>query len=267
LNHDSISREAVIARLVASLEPLDQVLVVWEGGSAAFDRLDEFSDIDLYIKVKRGTTAKVLETVEESLRSLTPIEIRYVPTDLPWPGVSQIFYRLEGTSPFLLLDLALIEEGGPEQFLEVEVHGRPRIYLAREDAPLPHVDRLELIHLLEARVEKVRNRFWLFSPFLEKEIRRDNLIDAFEVYRRVFLDTLVVLLRIRYCPTHHDFGVTHIHHELPVRVVQRLERLYLANGMEDLQMKSEEVGDWIFDLLLEIESEGMDSLVGRSLNP
>ena len=252
---------------MVSLEPWALVLIVWDGGSAAFDRLDEFSDMDLYIMVKKGTTAMVLEQVETSLESLSPIQIKYMPTSLPWPGVSQVFYKLEGAPGYLLLDLALIEEGSPEQFLELEIHGKAKIYLTRENIRLPHADRLELIRLLEAMVENLRIRFMLFSPFLEREIRRGNLIDALEAYRRVFLDILVALLRIRYCPTHHDFGVTHIHYELPASVVQRLERLYLAKGLEDLRIKSEEVRSWIFDLLSEIRLEGIENLVGRSFNP
>jgi len=267
LNHDSISREAIIARLLATLEPLEQVLVVWEGGSAAFDRLDEFSDLDLYIKVKKGTTTMVLKHVEASLESLSPIQIKYVPTSLPWPEVSQAFYKLEGVPGFLLLDLALIEEGSPEQFLEVEVHGRAKIYLTRKDFALPHIDRLELIRLLEARVETIRDRFIMFCPFLEKEILRGNLIDALETYRRVFLDSLVALIRIRYYAPHYDFGVRYLQQDLPRSVMQRLDDLFLVNSLEDLRIKSEEVRIWIFDLFSEIRLEGITKLVGRSINP
>jgi hypothetical protein len=267
LNHDSISREAIIARLLASLEPLEQVLVLWEGGSAAFERLDEFSDLDFYIKVKKGTTAMVLKQVEASLESLSPIQIKYVLTSLPWPGVSQAFYKLEGAPGFLLLDLALIEEGSPEQFLEVEVHGRAKIYLTRKDFTLPHIDRLELTRLLEARVGVIRDRFIMFCPFLEKEIFRGNLIDALETYRKVFLDSLVTLLRIRYYAPHYDFGVRYLHHELPRSVMQRLDNLFLVNSLEDLQIKSEEVTTWIFDLFSEIRLEGINNLVGKSINP
>jgi predicted nucleotidyltransferase len=267
LNHDSISREAIIARLLATLEPLEQVLVVWEGGSAAFDRLDEFSDLDLYIKVKKGTTAMVLKQVEGSLESLSPIQIKYVPASLPWPGVSQAFYRLEGVPGFLLLDLALIEEGSPEQFLEVEVHGRAKIFLTRKDFALPHIDRLELIHLLEMRVGTIRDRFIMFCPFLEKEILRGNLIDALETYRRVFLDSLVALLRIRYYAPHHDFGAQRLQYELPESVMERLADLFLMKDLEDILIKSKEVRSWILDLLSEICFVGVDSLVDRSVNP
>ena len=267
MNHHPLSRESIIAGLLAGLEPLEEVLLVWEGGSAAFDRMDEFSDIDLYIMVRKGTTAKVLKAVEESLVSLSFILMKYVPNDLPWPGVSQAFYKLEGAPPHLLLDLAMIEEGSPEQFLDVEAHGRAKFYLTREEVTLPHIDMEELTALLKTRVVSLQNRFMMFSPFLEKEIERGNLIDALETYRRVFLDTLVALLRIRYCPALHDFGAIRIHHDLPAGAVRRLEGMFLVRSMEDMKTKSVEARGWISDLLSEIESDGVDNLVGRSLNP
>ena len=46
-----ISHEQVLQVLVEALEPLEYSHALWEGGAAAFNRLDEWSDIDLHLVV------------------------------------------------------------------------------------------------------------------------------------------------------------------------------------------------------------------------
>jgi len=46
-----VTREDIIKTLASSLSPLDYVHAFWEGGAPAFGRLDEWSDLDLYVVV------------------------------------------------------------------------------------------------------------------------------------------------------------------------------------------------------------------------
>ena len=48
---NELTRERVIQTLVVALKPLDYVHAFWEGGAAALNRIDEWSDIDLYLDV------------------------------------------------------------------------------------------------------------------------------------------------------------------------------------------------------------------------
>jgi predicted nucleotidyltransferase len=44
-----LTRDVIIGVLVKALEPLDYVYAFYEGGAAAFNRIDEWSDIDLMV--------------------------------------------------------------------------------------------------------------------------------------------------------------------------------------------------------------------------
>ena len=44
-----LTRDSIIRTLTAELQPLPSVHAFWEAGAAAFNRIDEWSDIDLYI--------------------------------------------------------------------------------------------------------------------------------------------------------------------------------------------------------------------------
>jgi len=72
-----LSRDTVIRVLIAALEPLDYVHALWEGGAVAFNRLDEWSDIDLYLVVDDEKVEEVFSAVEEALASLSPIKQKY----------------------------------------------------------------------------------------------------------------------------------------------------------------------------------------------
>ena len=68
-NHSHLDRE---------LQPLPYVHAFWEAGATAFNRIDEWSDIDLYIVV--DDAAAVSETfliVEKTLTALSPIRLRH----------------------------------------------------------------------------------------------------------------------------------------------------------------------------------------------
>ena len=261
-----LSRESLIDRLVDSLKRHDFVLAIWEGGSAAFDRLDVYSDIDLYVLVEAGASPRTFREVESTLESMSPIGSKYVPESLPWPGVMQAFYKLERAPDLLLIDLAVIEEGSPESFLEIEVHGRALIYFSRNELELPHVDRKKLASRIEGRLDTILLRFDMFSPFLRKEVLRGNLIDAIETYRWIYLGSLVELLRIRYCSPRHGFGVWHLEHELPDRAMSELENLFLVHAFDDLLEKSEAAEAWIRELHSEINRLGVAPLVAEAID-
>lgn len=261
-----LPRETVIDNLVSSLKGHDSILAIWEGGSAAFDRLDTLSDIDLYVLVAEGASSKTFREIESILESMSPIESKYVPESLPWPGVRQAFYRLEYTSDLLLIDLAIIEKGSPESFLEVETHGQAVVYFSRNDLELPHIDQKKLASRIEERLKTILLKFDMFSPFLRKEVSRGNLIDAVETYRWIFLGSLVEILRIRHYSPRHGFGAWHLKHELPDRVMSELETLFLINGFDDLLEKSQVAETWIRELHSEINRLGVAFLVAEAIN-
>jgi len=94
-----LTRDIILQTLIDALEPRDYVHAFWEGGAAAFERLDEWSDIDLYLVVDDEKTDETFLAVEEALRSLSPIEQKYEVLHPPSLGLSQAFYKPTSTNP------------------------------------------------------------------------------------------------------------------------------------------------------------------------
>src|SRR2546430_14343118 len=103
-----LTRDSIIRALTSELQPLPSVHAFWEAGAAAFNRVDEWSDIDLYIVVDDTAVPQTFEIAEKTLSGQSPIRLEH---EGSWPdasGIHQQFYHLGGTSEDLLVDLAVM---------------------------------------------------------------------------------------------------------------------------------------------------------------
>jgi len=252
LSNKIVTRDAVIKTLVEALKPLDFVHAFYESGAIAFNRLDEWSDIDLYLVVDDGKADDAFVAVETALKLLSPIRQKFAIPQLPWPGVSQAFYKLELASDYLLIDLAVITLSGPEKFLAPEIHGKAVFYFNKSDrVKVPSLDKEELAKNLQQRLLRLKDRFAMFNVFVQKEINRGNYLEALVLYHSMTLGSVVDVLRIKYSPFHHDFRTRYVQYELPKPVVKRLERLYFVKDWGDLRVKYQEATGWFNELVAE----------------
>ncbi len=247
-----VTRDVLISALVEALQPLSYVHAFYESGAIAFNRLDEWSDLDLYVVVDDGRTDDAFVAVEAALRSLSPVRQKFGIPQLPWPGVSQAFYRLERASEYLLIDLAVIALSGPEKFLAPEIHGKAVFYFNKSDrVKVPSVDREELTRTLQQRLVRLKDRFSMFNIFVQKELNRENYLEALVLYHSMTLGSVVDVLRIKYSPFHHDFKTRYVQYELPKPMVKKLEQLYFVKDSEDLRVKYHEATGWFNRLIAE----------------
>lgn len=249
-----LTRQDITQAVVAALEPHEFIYAIWEGGSAAFNRADQWSDIDLQVDVADEQVAQVFELVEAALTSLAPLELKYEIPQPAWHGHHQTFYRLQGAPPWLFLDLAVIKHSAANKFLEPEIHGQAIFYLDRANvaaSPTP-LDRDALAQRLKARVASSRQMFELFQVLVSKEVWRGNPIDALAFYHSLTLRPLVELLRIKYDPTRHNFGPRYLYVTLPPEVAARLERLYFPVERADIEVKRSAAAEWFMALADEL---------------
>ncbi|HEV2118540.1 MAG TPA: hypothetical protein VGS11_00295 [Candidatus Bathyarchaeia archaeon] len=249
--NSSVTRPEIIESLITTLKPLDYVHAFWEGGAAAFERVDEWSDIDAYLLVDDSKIAETFLAVEKALESLSPIKQKYVVSQ-NWPGVTQAFYSLKRASEYLLIDLGILTESSPEKFLEPGIHGKVVFYFNKIGViEKPDLDHRAFDKKVEKRHRALRERFGMFGNFVQKEIDRENSLEALEYYRTIVIASLVEALRIKYCPAHYDFKMRYIHYELPPRTVRKLENLCFVRGRDDLQRKYLEAVQWFNKLARE----------------
>ena len=248
-----LTRDIIIQTLENTLRPLDYVHAFWEGGAAAFNRIDEWSDIDLYLVVDDKKVHETFSNVEEALKSLSSIKQKYEVPHPPSSGLFQAFYRLDEASKYLIIDLAVLKLSSPDKFLEPEIHGNAVFYFNKSDKiKPPSVDKNVFAKKLLERLKRLQARFDMFNNFVQKEINRGNQLEAIDLYHGLTLATLVEALRIKHNPAHHDFKMRYIHCELPPETIKRLKHLYFTKDKKDLQTKYHEATKWFCEIMLEV---------------
>lgn len=259
---ERLTRGVIVQTLVEALQPLDYVHAFYEGGAAAFNRIDEWSDIDLYAVVDDDKVNDTFLTVEKALKSLSIIKQKYDVPQTGWPGVFQAFYRLKNTSEYLIIDFAVLKLCSQDTFLEPEIHGDVVFLFNKKDkVKRPQLDRDAFIKKVCARLERLRARFDMFNSFIQKEINRGNTLEALDLYHAITLGTLVETLRIRHNPLHHDFKMRYVHYELPQETIRKLGYLHFVKDKEDLQQKYLEASNWFNEITLEVSRKQVEELV------
>jgi predicted nucleotidyltransferase len=256
----NLDRGVIIRELVRVLESLDYVDAFWEAGAIAFNRVDRWSDIDLYLVVDDAKVADAFQEVERTLESLSPIKRKYEPPVPPEPGIAQAFYKLERASEYLLIDLAIMQRSGRERFLEPEIHGNAVFHFNKSGKiKIPHADKSRLVKRLLERKDRLEGRMDMFRNYVTKEISRGNLIEAIDHYYYLTLSSLLEALRMKYNPFHFDFKTRYVHYELPAEVIRRLQRLYFVSNEKDLLEKYHEASGWFLETLSEIDAKSVQA--------
>ncbi|KPJ61064.1 MAG: hypothetical protein AMJ46_03605 [Latescibacteria bacterium DG_63] len=262
-NNTSLTREKITQTLVDALRPLDFVNALWEGGAIAFGRLDEWSDIDICVDSDDGKVKEVFPVAERALETLAPIELRY---EVPLPSshhYSQMFYRLKGTSEFLLIDFAVFKHSAKDKLLEPEIHGRARFHFNKNDSvKLPCLDQRKLMDEMKTRIGKIQERYDMFKCFFSKQMSRGNYIEALDLYGRLLLAPLVELLRMRHSPARHSFKTYYVHYDLPAEVVERLRQLYFVRDERDLEEKYRLAERWLRETMRALDFEEIQRRLG-----
>jgi len=263
-NDDRLTREIIIQTLVDALEPLDYIYAFWEAGAAAFNRIDEWSDIDLYLVVDDDKVEETFLAFEKALKSLSHIKQKYSVQHPSESGLFQAFYRLESASEYLIIDLAIFKLSSPDKFLEPEIHGNAVFYFNKSGkVKLPPLDRDAFAKKLQKRLKRLKANFDMFNNFVQKEINRGNCLEALGLYRVVTLASLVEALRIKHNPIHHDFKMKYIHYELPSEIIKQLKYLFFIEDVNDLQKKYDEAAKWFHEIMSEITQKNIQNSLSQ----
>lgn len=244
-------REKIVTALIKLYEPIEDVFAAWENGSTAFNRLDEYSDIDLAVECEKEIIPSLIEKTEKVLEEVVGIEARYEIKQNPFPGMEQVFYKFKNTSPFLLLDIGFLKHGeNKEGFIQPEIHGEVKVHFDKIGlTEVKELEKGEWDKKMAARVELIRKRHEIFSVMPLKELPREQYVDAFAFYNGFYLNTLVELLRIKYKPFRYNFGLRYLKYDLPPEVFAEVEQFVFIKDAEDLEYKIFKAKEMIEDLL------------------
>ena len=234
-------RQRILETIIATLEPKDFVLALWQGGSAAHESTDEWSDIDIQVIVEDDRVQETFDIVEESLKTLSEIGFKWRVPEPTWHGHSQCFYQLEEASPFLFIDFVVLKQSSPNDFLELERHGKLVIEFGKANVLVqPSLNRSEHLSKMQQRLAILRKTFDFFQIIVKKEINRGYLVSALSNYHTYTLQPLVELLGMVYRPERYDFRTKYFYRDFPTEVIARVEPLYCVMNLADLAAKQQQ---------------------------
>ena len=239
-----LTRDAILETLRSALEPKPYVLAMWEGGAAAFGRVDRWSDIDLMVAARDGQTARAARDIERILRRLSPPSAQLAAKHPNWPDMIHTFYKLRDAGEFLMVDVAVMPQHSPDKLLEPEIHGKPLVHFDKARVCRPaRLDRAAFRAALRQRRPRMISMFDIVGNFARKELHRGNPIEAIYNYQMI-LDLLVEALRMKHGPYHYSFRGRYVHYELPAPVLRRLQPLFFVKDAADLGRKERQVRQW-----------------------
>jgi hypothetical protein len=257
-----ITREQVIDALIGTLKPLPYVHALWEGGAAAWNRLDQWSDIDVQADADLDRISDVFDETEKALTQLSPIELLYALPEPTWHGHSQRFYKLRDASEFLLIDYVVMRHGQGERFNEVERHGNPLVHFDKSGVVTQsRVERGPWLERLQSRLDSLKTLFPMFQSLTKKELARGNDIEAVAFYYAYTLRPLVEMLRIRHVPFMHDYSTRYVHYDLPEELVRQLNQLYYVGNAQELEAKREQAERLFYSTLSDVERTGLSGIL------
>lgn len=247
-------RDEVRAKLTDVLRGREDCLAAWEGGSEAFGRSDELSDVDICVVVEDGASDAVYAALREASSSIRPISLEWEVPQPTFHGARQWFFQFEG-EPNVLVDFCLMDRSKPWKLSEIERHAEPIVLFDRgEFVPRSHVNPDQINSEIRAKLNRMIPMTELFHPLVDKAIQRGLPIDAVHFYQRMILFPLVDCLRMRYAPDRHDYAARYLRDDLPVEAYARLQPLYFVADLEDLAAKKAEGLAWLRVLLKELDA-------------
>lgn len=250
-----ISREDILSALQQWLAPLDYVYAMWQGGAAAFARVDAWSDIDLCLDIADDQIEAVVVAVDEALSALSPLSARFRLPEPTWHGHAQVFYQLRDANPFLMVDCVFMRHSHPHKLLQPEQHGQAVVHFDKVGVvQAPPWDEASQQTRRQARLAYWSGFLSWSSVLVEKEIARRRSLDALGYYQSVVIRPLVELLRLRYDPARYEFHLRYLHLVLPPAIAERLARLAYVADLADLSHKHAEARLWMRQLLDELTS-------------
>ena len=243
-------RARLVDAVVRVLEPLPAVRAGWEGGSAAFENVDEYSDIDLCFIVESETSYERLYAVaRQALETVSPVSMTH---DLP-PGR---YYKLAEGGEFLFVDLCFFRTDSGDHPLEMERHGVVRSLFDKDDwLKGRRLDETALTTKREARLGELQGWFAASQSFVRKAILRGHEVEALSSFWGYTLKPLAELLRMRYCPVRWDFGTRYLHRDLPEEVYREFRDLAFVTSLEELEAKLATAEAWGIRLFHELGPE------------
>ena len=227
------------ADLVKMIQPWvyahPSILAAWEGGSAATQRMDQYSDLDLSLVVIDDQVDMIFKDLEAFLMKHFSILRKYRIPEPAWHGLSQCFYQIDHTDPFIYLDIAVIKESQPEKLMEQDRHGFANVWFDRKHIydPSPSSPK-DIIERGKKLFDSMVQTDFLIMIEVEKGIQRGQFIDVFPTYYSFISRHLAVMMNLKYRPEKVDFGLRYARFDYDFSDLEKIEKSIAVATIHEL---------------------------------
>lgn len=248
-----MTRDKIINRFADKLKNNSFVYAFWLEGADVHNRVDEYSDIDIWIDVEDKHESEIFNEIEVILSELGKIDFDHEISH-PHPKIRQKFFHLEGTSDFLIIDICLQSHSRVFWYREGFQDEKAKIIFDKSNVvQYKAVDQQEFDEEISTRVKELKKTFIFFQTWVKKSVNRGNFLEALGSYHEKVLEPLVEILRIKHQPTQNDFYLKDISKDIPKKLLPELEDLYKITSIEDIKTKSQKAKELFFSVVQEIE--------------
>jgi hypothetical protein len=262
-----MTRTVVRDSLRDHLAPCKSLLAMWEAGSAAFGRVDEFSDLDIGLLSREGTNDEVWALIDGAFETLGGVTLRWNELSPLFEKMDKRVFRLRSASRWLQVDIGLFLESATDLHNQPERHGEVIVIF-------DHDQRLRRpFHDNEANYRRMREalhqeimKWQIYYGWYRKELARGRTVDAFAAHIGGNIRPLLNVLGMRYRPMRWDFGMRYVKEDLPALVVQTIERLCYVPEPGLLEERFLEADRLFRATVAELEQQGIVPLDSKGVD-
>jgi len=232
---------------------------MWEAGSAAFGRVDDYSDLDIGLLASVGSNDEVWGIVDQAFAELGGVSLRWSEPNPLFSGMDKRIFRPRQATRWLQVDIGLFPENAAELYNEPERHGRIDIIFDRAGGRLapPRWDELANRRRMGEALHQNLMKWQTYYGWFRKELARGRTVDAFMMYLHLTVMPLLTVLNMRYRPSRWDFGFRYVKDELPSEVVKVVERLCYVPDPSALEERFSAADGLLRETLHELEERGV----------
>ncbi len=254
-------------KLEEHLVRCNSVLAMWEAGSTAFGRADDYSDLDLGVLVKEGSNDKVWRVVDEAFDELGGVALRWNEPSPVFSGMDKRIFRPRQARQWFQVDVGLFPETAKELYNQPERHGQIVVIFDPTGrlAPPPWDEELNHKRICEALHQNLM-KWQIYYGWFRKELARGRPADAFVMHLYLTVMPLLAVLNMRYRPTRWDFGFRYLKEELPAEVVSIVERLCYLADPNTMEARFSEAERLLRTTLKELKERGIVSTDSKGVD-
>lgn len=230
-------RNTIINYISSDLEKNPSVNALWLEGADAHSRVDEYSDIDLWMDVTDGKESEILYRLEIILSNIGVIDFSYEQPH-PHKKIRQKFFHLQNTSEYLVIDVCVQSHSRIFRYTKEYKDEKVKILFDKTNVVMfKTIDKEKFDKRIADEIDDLKKTFVFFQVRLKKSLQRNLFLESVWMYHEKVLKPLVKLLRLRFESTKHEHYLKDASADIPQKYLSILEDVYKITSIVDIKQK------------------------------